>query len=79
LSALLVYLVHSCIDESSERQFKKDGEVDEEQLIQNAMRLYYNSTSVIEDGFIEMCSSSNWNSGKNGNSGSNGNLAVRPR
>ena len=74
LSALLVYLVvYSCMDESSERQFEKDGEVDEEQLIQNAMRLYYNSTSVIEDGFIEMRSSSN------GNSENNGNLAVRPR
>ena len=39
LSALLVFLIHSCMDESLERQFENEGE--KEQLIQNAMRLYY--------------------------------------
>jgi len=61
--------------ESIERHFEKDGE--KEQLIQNAMRLYYHS--VIKDGFIEMRSSSKENNGNNGNSGNNGNLAVKPR
>ena len=53
---LLVCIIHSCMDKSIDQLPEKNEEKGSEQLINNAMRLYYDS--VEEGDFVVLRSSS---------------------